>query len=111
VKLEDNVEINGSMAFKYLGSIFTNSGKCKEEVLNRIEQARKAIRTLNSLLWSKHISLNTKKQMFYTVVENIFSYCCEIWTVDYRLKKKLLSTEMDFLEKICKNIKNIKSKK
>jgi hypothetical protein len=41
MKLEDNIEIKGSMAFKYLGSIFTNPGKCKENVLNR-EQARKA---------------------------------------------------------------------
>jgi hypothetical protein len=55
MKLEDNIEIKGSMAFKYLRSIFTNSGKCKEEVLNRTEQARKATRTLNSLFWSKNI--------------------------------------------------------
>jgi hypothetical protein len=55
-----NTEINGSMAFKYLGSIFTNFGKCNE-VLNRTVQARKATRTLNSLLWSKRISLYTKK--------------------------------------------------
>jgi len=40
MKLEDNIKIKGSMAFKYLGSIFTNSGKCKK-VLNRIQQARK----------------------------------------------------------------------
>jgi hypothetical protein len=30
------------------------------------------------------------------VVESILSYGCEIRTVDYRLNKKLLSTEMDF---------------
>jgi hypothetical protein len=30
------------------------------------------------------------------VVESILSYGCETWTVDYRGKKKLLSTEMDF---------------
>jgi hypothetical protein len=30
------------------------------------------------------------------VVESILSYSCEIWTVEYRLKKKQLSTEMDF---------------
>jgi hypothetical protein len=30
------------------------------------------------------------------VVENTLSYGCEIWTVDYRLKKKLLYREMDF---------------
>jgi len=52
-------------------------------MLNRIEQARKTASTLNSLLWRKHISLNTKKQMLYTVVENILSYCCEIGTMEY----------------------------
>lgn len=61
--VEDNIEIKGTLAFKYFGSIFTNLGKCREEMLNRIEQARKAISTLNSLLWRKHISLNTKKQI------------------------------------------------
>jgi hypothetical protein len=30
------------------------------------------------------------------VVESILNYGCEIWTVDCRLKKKLLSTETDF---------------
>jgi hypothetical protein len=57
MRLEDNIEIKGNMAFKYLGSIFTSSGKCKEEVLNKTEQAKKATRTLGlyNLLWSKHI--------------------------------------------------------
>jgi hypothetical protein len=30
------------------------------------------------------------------MIESILSYGCDIWTVNYRLKKKLLSTEMDF---------------
>jgi hypothetical protein len=38
-----------------------NPGKCNEEVLNRIEQARKTTKALNSLLWSKCISVNKKK--------------------------------------------------
>jgi hypothetical protein len=56
MKLEDNTEIKGSMAFKYLGSILTNSGKCKEG-LNRTEQEESS----KNILRSKHISLNTKK--------------------------------------------------
>jgi hypothetical protein len=34
------------------------------------------------------------------VVGSILSYGCEIWTVDCRLKKKLLSTEIDFFQLI-----------
>jgi hypothetical protein len=36
------------------------------------------------------------------VVESILGYGCEIWTVDYRLKKKLLSTETDFWRRAAK---------
>jgi hypothetical protein len=39
-----NIENKGSRSFMYIGSIFMNAGKCKEEVLNRIEQAMKATR-------------------------------------------------------------------
>ena len=40
----------------------------------------------------------TKKLILYTVAQSILSYNCEILTVDYRFKKKLLNTEMDFSE-------------
>jgi len=37
MKTEANAEIKGTTAFKYLGSVFTHLGKCKEKVLNRNE--------------------------------------------------------------------------
>jgi hypothetical protein len=48
-------------------------------VLNRVEEARKSTGTLNSLLCSKHISLNTEKRIFYAVVESD----CEIWAASF----------------------------
>jgi hypothetical protein len=60
------------------------------------------------LLWGKYISLHTKKQIFCTVVESTVSYGCEIWTVDYRLKKKLLSTEIDFWRRAARTSKILK---
>jgi hypothetical protein len=50
MKTDDNTEIKGTTAFKYFESMFTNSGKCKEEVLNRNEHVRKATKNLNGLL-------------------------------------------------------------
>jgi len=78
IKLEHNIEIKGSRQFKDSGSISTNSGKCIEEVLKIIEPARKAKRALNSLLWSIYVSVNTKKLIFYTVIEGILRYGWEI---------------------------------
>ena len=63
-------------------------------MLIRIEQVRKATATLDSLLWSKHIALTAENRMFNTAVESVLCYGCELWTVRWRLKKKLLSTEM-----------------
>jgi hypothetical protein len=56
--------------------MFTNTGKC-EEGLKKIEQTRKANRTLNGLLMSKHISLNTKELIVYLVVGSNLSHVCE----------------------------------
>jgi hypothetical protein len=46
--------------------------------MNKIEQARKAKRALNSLLWNIYVSVNTKKLIFYTVIESILRYGWEI---------------------------------
>jgi len=87
IMLEHNIVSKSSRPFKYLVPILTYSGKCNEEVFNKIEQARKAKRTLNSLLWSKYVSVHTKNIIFYTVIESILRYGWEIWTLDYKLKK------------------------
>lgn len=42
IRLENNIESKSSRPFKYLVPILTYSGKCDEELLNKIEQARKA---------------------------------------------------------------------
>jgi hypothetical protein len=42
------------------------------------------------------------------VVESILSYGCEIWTVDYRLKRKAGKHKNRFLERNYKNIQNLK---
>jgi hypothetical protein len=36
------------------------------------------------------------------VVESILSHGCEIWTLDYRLKIKLLGTETEFWRRVAR---------
>ena len=79
--------------------------------VKRIQQSRKAKRALNSLLWSKYILVNTKKQIFYTVVESILSYSWEIWKQDYKLEKKHLSTEMDICWRAVRTSRLLKVRK
>jgi hypothetical protein len=42
------------------------------------------------------------------VAVGILTYCYEIWTVEYRLKEKLLSIEMEFWRKAEKSSKILK---
>ena len=51
---------------------------------------------VTNLLCSKYISVNTNKLIFYTVTESNLSYGWETWTLDCNLKKKVLSTKIDF---------------
>jgi len=66
IKLEHNIASKSSRPFKYLVPILTYSGKCNEEVFNKIEQARKAKRALNSLLWSKCFSKYKEPNILYS---------------------------------------------
>jgi len=77
----------------------------------KIEQARKAKRALNSLHWSIYVSVNTKKLIFYTVIESILRYGWEIWTLDDKFKEKLISTKMDFSRRTARMSETVKSKK
>jgi hypothetical protein len=45
---------------------------------------------------SKYILGNTKKLIFYTVIENILSYGWEVCYTGLQVKVNLSSTEMDF---------------
>jgi len=50
----------------------------------------KATKALNSLYSSKYISVNTKKIIFYTLIESILSYGWEIWAMDNKPERNSL---------------------
>jgi hypothetical protein len=103
IKLKRNGGSKGSRPFEYLGFIFTYCGKYNEEVFNKIEQARKAKRALNSLLWSKYVSVNTKNLIFCTVIEINFRWGWKILTLDYKFKQTG-KYRNGFLEKNCNDL-------
>lgn len=85
--------------FKYLGSVIDQSGTSEKDIRNRINQASKAIKSLNGFLWSRDLTRKTKLNIVKTIVESILTYGGESWTVSEKLRKKLLATEMDGLRR------------
>lgn len=87
--------IRAVQKFKYLGSYIDDSGSCNSEIDSRLVQARKAIRMLNGVLWSRTILNDTKKRILTAVVESIMTYGAEGWTLVESKKSKILAVEMD----------------
>ena len=66
----------------FLGSKITANGDCSHEIKRRLLLGKKAMRNLDSILNSRHVTLPTKvhrvKVMFFIVVID----GCESWTIN-----------------------------
>ena len=98
----DGKHIVGVSQCKYLGAIFNKNGNSNEEITQRIIKGRNMIRALNSILCDKNMKKETKKRMYESLVKPTITYGSEVWDVSQKNKKKLLSTEMDFLRRSCR---------
>lgn len=98
----DNGTIKGVEKCKYLGVLFNKQGTSKDEVQERIIKGRKTIGALNSVLWDKDIRKDTKMRIYKTIVQSVMTYGAEVWDLSQVNRKKLLSTEMDFLRRSCR---------
>ena len=90
---------------KYLGVIFNKQGTSKDEIQERVNKGRIVIRTLNSLLWERSITRNTKKHIYNSMVQSVILYGAEVWNVSNVNKKKLMAAEMDFFRRSCRRSK------
>ena len=68
-------------------------------VINKIYKWRQIIGCLNPLWGDKNISLDTKKGLGKAMVESVACYGCEVWLLKTEEQRKLLTLEMDYLEK------------
>ena len=88
-----------SIECTYLGIKLDRSGNNTVEIKNRITQAKQAIKTLNSIWWSKNITKNKNLQIYQTIIQSILTYGAEVWQIPTREIKRILSTEMDVLRR------------
>ncbi len=88
--------------FKYLGSVITKEGTSQRDIRNKVQQGRKITQTLNSLLWSPKIKLQTKMTLYTAVVETILTYGSECWQMTEKSKRQLEVVEMDYLRRACR---------
>jgi hypothetical protein len=79
--------------FKYLGSLITDDGKCRSEIIARIAMAKEAFNNRKELLTRK-ISKKVKKKIVKTIVWSVALYGAETWTMGIEEKKRVEALEM-----------------
>ena len=78
LKLEEGKKLSGMGKYKYLGVIFTNDGKSRMELNERIIKGRKITRALNPVLWDKTIRRSTKMKIYTCLVRIVITYGAEV---------------------------------
>ena len=66
--------------FIFLGSKITADGDCSYEIKRRLLLGRKAMTSLDSILKSRDITLQTKICLVKALVFPVVMYRCESWT-------------------------------
>jgi hypothetical protein len=59
----DQKQLENVESFKYLGSMFTNNGKCTCEIKSRIAMAKAAFNKKKKTLFTSKLDLNLRKKL------------------------------------------------
>jgi hypothetical protein len=66
IKMEDNA-VKQVPEFKYLGSIITEDGRNKEDIIERIKEAKVMFNNKNQILCSNDLSLEMERKLMEVV--------------------------------------------
>ena len=80
IKMDDNA-LKQVPKFKYLGSIFTEDGKNKEDIIRRIKEAKVMFNNKKKLLCLNNLSLEMKNKLIKQCIWSVALYGSETWTL------------------------------
>jgi len=78
--MDDNV-LKQVPKSKYVGSIITEDGKNKEDIIQRIKEAPVMFNNKKQLLCSNNFSLEMKNKLIKSCIWSVAVYGSEMWTV------------------------------
>ena len=80
--------------FNFLGSKITADGDCSHEIKIRLLLGRKIMTTLDSIIKSRDITLQTKVHLVKVMVFPVVMYGYESWTVKKTKRRKIDAFEL-----------------
>ena len=92
----DGEKVETVSDFIFLGSKITANGNCSHKIKRRLLFGKKPMKTLNSVLKNRDITLQTKVHTVKAMVFPVVMYGCENWTI-----KKAECRRIDAFELWC----------
>jgi hypothetical protein len=84
----DNKSFEGLEEFKYLGTTLTNRNSVHEEIKSRLKLGNACYHSVQSLLFSRLQSKNTKIRVYKTIILPVVLYGCETWSLRLREEQR-----------------------
>ena len=88
--------------FIYLGSRITLDGDCSHEIKRHLLLGRKAMTTLESVLKSRDITLQTKVRLVKAMVFPTVMYGCESWTIKKAEHRRIDAFELCYWRRLLR---------
>ena len=86
-------------SFKYLVAIIDDKYS-KDEILARTGKTTAALSRLNVIWYDKTLQLKLKIRLMQSLVNSIFLYACEKWTITKKLQRKITTLKMRCLRRL-----------
>ncbi|XP_063601514.1 uncharacterized protein LOC134777611 [Penaeus indicus] len=97
----DSTELEQVKKYKYLGSIFTENGKCEEEIRSRMEMAKNVFYQHKELI-DCYFTLQTKIKILSLYILPVAAYESECWTVNKEAQRRITAFEMWCLRRMLR---------
>ena len=87
--------------FVYLGGLINADGSNEKDIQRRIGRTSQAFGIMNRIWRSRELTKKTKIKIYETMIQPIFLYGSECWTMRKQDEKRILTAEMSWLRKIA----------
>ena len=87
--------------FVYLGGLINADSSNDKDIQRRIGRASQAFGMMNRIWRSRELTQKTKIKIYETMIQPIFLYGSECWTMRKQDEKRILTAEMSWLRKIA----------
>ena len=92
--------------FQYLGTLLNTNNDWSYEIGTRITKAERAFFALLKFFKSKVFSKRTKIRLYTSIIRQILTYSCEVWTTTSITERRLKTFENKIWRKICGPVKD-----